>query len=126
MLINEKVFNPGSMNKQVILAARSIATDAGGFQSKTYPLIAQVWARWTNVHGQEVWAAEARGAEEAATLIIRYRGDIDNTCVIVKDGTLGVGGTTYTGGVVFEIVSMDNIQEKDEYIELKIKRMKAG
>lgn len=124
MKIGNKVTNPGDLNKQIILAKRTITPDAGGFQKPSYGLIAQVWAKWINVHGAEALSASSLGFEAAATVTIRYRSDIDSTCVVVKGGTLA--GSTFTGGEVFEIVSPDDIEDRHEYIELKIRKAKAG
>jgi head-tail adaptor len=133
MNLNGKVFNPGEMNVQIVVATRSVGSDAGGFKTKTHPFLAQVWAKWTNVHGTEAWTAGALGAEAAATVMIRYLAGLDNTCVVVKGATVSdvvedevVTGKTYSGGEMYEIVSMDNIGERGEYIELKVKRIKAG
>jgi SPP1 family predicted phage head-tail adaptor len=90
-----------------------VLTDNGrGFSSITsYTVIATVWARWQNVHGSEVWAAESAQASEPATILIRYRSDIDVACMV------NVGSKHY------RIVSMDNIENRNEYIELKVSRM---
>jgi SPP1 family predicted phage head-tail adaptor len=77
-------------------------------------LEAEVWSKWVNVHGVEVWAAQAEQAEQPATVLIRYQEDIDTTWVIVKDG------------INFEIVSIDDIRERHEYMELKVKSMRSG
>lgn len=124
MLINGKPINPGELRTKIVLASKNLAQDQGGFQVPGQTLIAEVYARWINVHGQETWAASARGAQEAATVLIRYRPGIDETCVVLKGAS--VSGSTITGGKVFEIISMDNIQERNEYIELKVQRMVAG
>ena len=133
MLINGKPFNPGEMKTKIVLASNILVQDAGGFQTPGYAFIAEVWSKWINVHGQEVWAADARGAIKPATVMIRHLSTIDETCVVIKGATVtpvtGSGGTvtyTITGGEVYEIVSMDNIQDLNEYIELKLKILKAG
>lgn len=133
MLINGKSFNPGELKTKVVLASKSMVKDAGGFQKPGYEFIAEVNTKWVNVHGQEVWAADARGAIKPATILIRYRSDLDETCVVVKGATVAevieddeVTGYTISGGEVYEIVSMDNVQERNEYIEMKIKHLGAG
>ncbi|MGA2488785.1 MAG: phage head closure protein [Anaerolineales bacterium] len=68
-------------------------------------------AKWTNVHGMEAWAASQAGlAVSAATVLIRYRANVDTRCTIVK------------GGIRWNIVALDNIQERNEYLELKVLR----
>lgn len=133
MLINGKPFNPGELKTRIVLASRASGKDAGGFQKPGYEFLTEAVCRWLNVHGQEVWAADARGAIKPATIMIRYRNDIDETCVVVKGATVEevieedeITGYTFSGGEVYEIVSMDDIQERHEYIELKIKFLGAG
>ena len=114
MKLNGKVSNPGEMRTRITLQSRSVSTETGGFQTPTWSTIAQVWARWVNAHGAEAWTAASLQAEQAATVTIRYRTGIDLTCAVLK------------GSERFEIVSMDNIQERSEYIELKVQRMRSG
>jgi head-tail adaptor len=134
MQINGKPFNPGELRTPIVLASKKMEKNSAGFQVPVYTFLADVKARWTNVHGQEVWAADARGAIKPATIMIRYRPDLDETCVVVKGAAVEevidehdvLTGWTFTGGEIYEIVSMDNIQDLNEYIELKIKRIAAG
>jgi len=114
MNLNGKIFNPGELRTQITLKSRAVTKDAGGFPSVSGNTLAVVYARWKNVHGSEVWAADMAQAKLAATVMIRYRADIDETCLVDKNGEL------------FEIVSMDNIEERNEYLELKVKLVKTG
>ncbi len=115
MILNGKVINPGELRTSVVLKSRTVVNDAGGFPKEgPGSTIATVWARWSNVHGSEVWAAESAQASAPATVLIRYRSDINPTCYVVK------------GSDVFEIVSLDDIGERHEYIELKVKRLVNG
>jgi SPP1 family predicted phage head-tail adaptor len=113
MILNGKPINPGELRTKVTLESRTVSTETG-FQSPAWATIADVWARWTNAHGGEVWQAEAVGAEQPATLLMRYRSGVDTTCAVSL------------GGVRFEIVSIDDIQERHEYMEIKVRRMKEG
>lgn len=114
MNLNGRVFNPGEMRKRVTLQSRSVTAGTGGFQTKAWSTIAVVWAKWVNVHGSESVQAAAMGIEELATVTVRYRSGIDPTCAILK------GSTRY------EIISIDNIGERNEFLEIKVKRMRAG
>ena len=99
-----------------MLERPAITKDSGGFLSRTSytEIAADVLVKWTNAHGAEVWEAEAVQAKQPATVWMRYRSDIDVTCVIKK------GSTRY------EIVSLDNVGERDEYIEVKVKALTNG
>lgn len=115
MIINGRVFNPGEMRTKIDLGRRANTEDAGGFDKPGYTVIVSVWAKWTNAHGPEVWEAQAQGAQQPATVIIRYRSDIDATWAVRKDGQW------------YEILgSPDDIQERHELIEMKVKRAVAG
>jgi SPP1 family predicted phage head-tail adaptor len=91
-----------------------VTVGTGGFQTPTLTTIAVVWAKWVGVHGSEAWVAQTVNAMRAATVLVRYRDDVDETCVVVLDGEN------------YEIVSMDDIQQRHEYIELKVQLMRPG
>jgi SPP1 family predicted phage head-tail adaptor len=115
MRLGTKTTNPGELRTSISLKSRTVTTNAGGFPVPTWPTtIATVWAKWTNVHGQEAWIAQTAQAGQAATVLIRYRSDIDLTCAVFK------------GSDRWEIVSMDNVQERGEYLELKVIRKREG
>jgi head-tail adaptor len=134
MNLNGKATNPGELRTRIILVRRAVSTETGGFQRPLWEPIAQVWAKWINIHGAETWTAQSVGAEAPATVTIRHRNGLDATCAVVKGGSLvdvldeggEVTGQVIQGGTVYEIVSLDDIQERHEYLELKVKRMKAG
>ena len=73
-----------------------------------------IWAHWVNVHGSEVWAAESVQAQKAATVTIRYRKGIDEQCRIVKDG------------ILYQIVSIDDIKDCHQWIEMKVRAAVNG
>jgi SPP1 family predicted phage head-tail adaptor len=114
MRIGNTVTQPGELDTKVTLYSRSITTKKGGFQKPAPTKIDDVWAKWTNVHGQEAWLASSVQARMAATVLIRYRNDIDPTCVVQKDSQY------------YEIVSSDDIQNRHEYIELKVQAWQPG
>ena len=114
MRLGTKVTNPGEMRKKVTLKRRLPTIDPGGFQKESLVTVASIWAKWIGVHGSEAWAANANNALRAATVTIRYRDDVDETCVIDLDG------------LNYEIVSMDDIQQRHEYIELKLQLERSG
>lgn len=114
MNLNGKVTNPGELRTKVTLQRRTVTTLAGGFQKPAREDIATVWAKWENVHGSEAWQAANLHASQAATVTIRYRADVDTTCYVML------------GSQVYEIVSMDDVRNRHEYIELKVRRVVEG
>jgi SPP1 family predicted phage head-tail adaptor len=111
MIIGSKVTNPGEMRTSIELGTRTVTTGTGGFQTAAFTSFATVWAKWSNVHGGEVWQAAALNASKPATVLIRYNASLDETCLVQK------------GSDVYEIVSIDNIGERGEYMELKVRLM---
>lgn len=118
MILGGKVTNPGQLRTPVLLAPRTVSAETGGFQVPTPDTANQIqaWARWVNVHGAEVWSAQSAGVTEAATVTIRYQAEMDATWYVSKDG-----GTTW-----YEVVSLDNVQERCEYLEMKVRKVRAG
>ena len=120
MIIGNRVVNPGELRTPVLLAPRKITTGTGGFQvagpDPDPDNQVSAWAKWSNIHGAEVWSAQAAGVTEAATVLIRYHATLNATWYISKDG-----GSTW-----FEVISLDNIAERGEYLEIKVKKVEAG
>lgn len=71
-------------------------------------------AQWINVHGSEAWIANSVQAQLGATVTIRYRNDITPACRVLLSST------------VYQIVSIDNIRQRNEWIELKVKAAVMG
>jgi len=114
MIMNGKPFNPGDLRIPITLESRASIAVAGGFLKPGWTEFKQVKAKWVNAHGSEAWTAALAQAEEPATVTIRFVSGLDETFSVVK------------GSKRFEIVSIDDIQERHELLELKVKRMGAG
>ena len=114
MRIGQGVTNPGELRTKIALVSRVTQQDAGGFPVQGNPVVIEVWGRWTNVHGSETWAADAAGAVKPATVLIRYHAGLDETWSVAVDGK------------TYEIVSVDDIGLRHEYMELKVRRSVAG
>ena len=114
MKIGSKVTNPGELRTKITLQSRTTVQDAGGFDVPVWATIVEVKSRWRNAHGMEALNAQIAQVDAPATVLIRYRSDVDETCAVLK------------GTLQYEIKSIDNIEERSEYLELKVVRMKAG
>jgi SPP1 family predicted phage head-tail adaptor len=108
MNLNGKVTNPGEMRTTVALQNPTLTPDAGGAQVPTWSTFATVKAKWTNVHGSEVWASQAVQAISPATVLIRYHSSVTTSSAVLK------------GSELYKVVSVDNIQDRNEYMELKV------
>ena len=97
-----------------ITVQRLVKQGEGSFADELWQDVCTVWAHWVNVHGSEVWAAESVQAVKPATVTIRYRSDIDEQCRILF------------GGTVYEIVSADNILQRNRALEIKVRAVVNG
>lgn len=75
-----------------------------------------VLTKWVNAHGREVYDAMQLQVLQPATLTMRYSPLIDDTMLIYKAGD----------PEPFEIISMDNVNERDLWLEIKVKRRAAA
>jgi len=114
MNLNGRVFNPGELRTAVTLESRTVSVETGGFGAPAWATIAVVKAKWENAHGSEAQAAGTVEADLPATVTMRYRSGIDTTCAVRK------------GSDRYEILSVDNIRERGEYMELRVRRMRSG
>lgn len=101
---------------------REISDGTGSFAAKKWvdicdesdPNYPYILAKWVNVHGSEAWVADSLQAQLGATITIRYRKDVKCAYIILLDETK------------FKIVSIDNIRQRNEWLEIKVKAAEMG
>jgi SPP1 family predicted phage head-tail adaptor len=106
--------NPGELRTVIQIQKSTTTKDSGGFIHQSWDTIATVRCKWVNVHGQEAILANAQQAKDMANVTLRYRSDINVTLAILKDS------------LRYQIISVDNIRERNEYMELTVQRMKPA
>jgi SPP1 family predicted phage head-tail adaptor len=114
MRIGNRLTNPGELRTKIQLQTPAITADAGGAQKAGWTKLADVWAKWENVHGSEVWASQAVQARQPATVLIRFHADVTTRNAILK------------GSNRYQIISIDDIDDRHEYLELKVELVKGG
>ena len=75
-----------------------------------------VHCKWVNAHGTEVFSAMQLQLREPATLTMRYSPLINATMLVYK----GKDPRPY------EIISVDNVEERGRWLELKVQRKGAA
>lgn len=75
-----------------------------------------VHCKWVNVYGTEVFSAMQLQLREPATLTMRYSPLIDSTMLVYKAGD----------PVPYEIISVDNIEDRGQWLEIKVQRKRAA
>lgn len=103
--------NPGLLRHRITLQKFMVITDPDGFITQQWQDVATVWAAVENLHGREYWEAASVQAENTVKFTIRYRPDVDQTMRIVFRGK------------IYNIISVDNIKYRNEYIEIKAKEL---
>ena len=71
-------------------------------------------AKWVGVHDSEAWIAESVQAERAATVTVRFDKRINEACRVLY------------GDLVYEIISMDDISQLHQWLEMKVKASVNG
>lgn len=72
--------------------------------------------KWVNAHGSEAYIAMQQQIREPATITCRYSPRIQNDCLIFKG----------SDPEPFEIESIDNVEERNKWLEIKVKRREAA
>ena len=115
-----KSANAGELNTPVYFCQNVKTTDSEGDHSQSVVNVfgkdVAVYCKWVNAHGSEVFEAMQMRLREPATITCRYSSRINNTLDVYK----GSDPDPY------EIISCDNVQERDEWLEIKVQRKEAA
>lgn len=91
---------------------QTLASD--GAQQTSYADVATVWAKRVNAHGQEAVGSDALRSVQRATLTIRhYPGILPSWRVQMDEAE-------------WDIVSLDNITDRNQWVELVVERTKGS
>lgn len=106
----------GQLRTPVTVLTVTKTKNANGFNetSTADALGHTLYVQWKNAHGPEVLQAQELGLRDKATLRCRYDVRITPTCIVRK------------GGEDWEIVSIDNVDERGHWMELTVTRLEAA
>ena len=111
-----KFANPGELRTHVQFMRVDLQSDQAGYQ---VPVEANVFGsgtyipvKWVNAHGTEVFTAAKLELQQPATLTCRYSPLIDDTLLVYKKGDPNP----------YEIISCDNVEERNRWLEITVKR----
>lgn len=95
-------------------------TDSEGFPQETEENIfgdgVTVPVKWVNAHGSEAFTAMQLELREPATITMRYSPLIDKTQIVYK----------ISDAAPYEIISIDNVEERGKWLEIKVQRKEAA
>lgn len=115
-----KSVNPGDLRTLVRFFSVTRTADAEGVPAEAEVNVfgegAAVRCQWVNAHGSEVFAAQQLQLREPATLTLRYSPLIRPDLIVYRDGD----------DRPYEIVSVDNVEQRGRWLELKVQRREAA
>lgn len=108
---------PGERNTKIEIKSLTSTRDADGFPVEKWTNIygagVYAYAKWINAFGQDVLTAQQLGAVDMATITVPYSALITSACEIYREGDTRP----------YEIIGTpDNIRNRNQFIEMKIKR----
>lgn len=115
-----KSANPGELRTPVYFMRHKKETDDDGDHADSLVNVfgenVSVRCKWVNAHGTEVFDALTLQLREPATITCRYSPLIDRTLDVRKG----------TDPALYEIISIDNVQEQNRWLEIKVQRKEAA
>ncbi len=135
--------NPGELRTAVYFYKISRSTNDNGFPVETEENVftGAVMAKWVNYHGSEVWTAMQLNLKDPATLTVRYSPLINERLIVYKASEYTEAqkaGDDLEGdaaaakiqdaldAIKYEVISIDDVQNRHEWMEVKIQRRLAA
>lgn len=104
--------NPGELRTPVRFVTVTRTQDGESYYTESETVALETVAKWVNVHGSEAFSDDMVKLSEPATLTCRYNALIQPDQLIYKG----------TDPVPFEIISLDNVEERGFWLEIHVKR----
>lgn len=113
--------NPGELRTKVRFVRTVRGQDEDGFYQETDQTVAEVFAKWQNVHGNEAFSDAMATLAEPATLTIRYAAAL---ATYQPNEASGVTMLVYKSDDPrpFEIISIDDVENRHCWMEIHVKR----
>lgn len=136
--------NAGELRTPVNFFSIDHMVDSSGYPVETENKVFEkpVYCKWVNVHGNEIFQSMSLNLREPATLTLRYSILITPELKVYRNSeylaALAAGNEiedeteavkvvkTALAAVAYEIISIDNVEQRNEWLEIKIQRIKAA
>lgn len=100
----------GKLKTTVVFKSVTHGNNVNGVLTESVSTILTARCHWQNAHGTETVENLRLNLGELATISMRYSALVD------------VKQLVYLGSEVWEIVSIDNVEERNRWMEIKVKR----
>ena len=108
----------GQMHTKIRIYSQVKGIDDDGFPTEVWsnvfgPTDPYVWCYWVNQHGTEVLEMMKLDIKNVATITMRYTDKLTEECRIQHE----------SDDRLYEVVSIDNIEDDRTLMEVKVRRM---
>ena len=108
--------NAGELRTPITIKSYTSTTDSDGYPVQSWVNVfggaKTAKCKWVNAHGAEALEAQRLNLKELATLTMRYSPLITAACEIYRG----------SDPAPFEVISLDNVEQRNEWLEIKVKR----
>jgi len=113
MKIGNQTTNPGELRTPILFQNPTVTKDAGGAQVIAWTDVDTAYVKIVNAHGQEAVTSDALKSVQRSTWMRRYSASVSTLTSGVLDGQR------------WQVISVDEIQNRHEYMELVVELPKA-
>ena len=111
----------GQMHTRIRIYSQTKGIDEDGFQTETWTNIFATksgedpfcWCNWVNLHGTEVLDMLRLEIKDAATITMRYTPKLTEECRVKHENDTEL----------YEVISIDNVTDSRNLMEVKVRRM---
>lgn len=118
MKIGSRITNPGELRVPITLQTPTLTQQASGALTDSWANFASnpaVYAKVTYAHGPESVSSDAMKSISRATILMRYRSDVNAThAILLNSKRWKIIGTP------------DNIQNRNEYLEFQVELIEGS
>lgn len=100
------------MHTRITVKSLTTGIDADGYPTEAWTDVfgGKVWCNWKNAHGTELYDTMRLDLKEVATITMRYSDKVNERCRV------------WRGTDEYEIISVDNVDDARQWLEIKVKR----
>ena len=112
-MINCCLVKPGELNRQITINSLTNTPDGQGGFSSSFGVFATVWAKITPMKGSEKVHSDRLSTQQLSKVMMRYISGLNQTMQVIYNSQ------------EYQIRSIVNIDEKNEWLELMIEQKVA-
>lgn len=117
-----KSATPGEMRTRITVKSLNPGADDDGYKTDDWTTLlgGKVYCKWVGAHGNEVFESQRLNLGEVATITMRYTAAVNQRCRIWYEND------DQDALHAWEIISVDDVEDRHRYLEIKVKRKVAA